>query len=152
MTFSLVARCPRTGMFGVVVSSSSPAVGARCAHARAGVGAVTTQNVTDPRLGPRLLDAMQSGLSAPDAMRQIVAGAEYAEYRQLTAVDAMRRTAAYSGGKTLGTHRSAEGDGVVAAGNLLASPEVPAAMVAAFLAGSEDDLGDRLIQGLRAAV
>lgn len=51
MTFSIVGRCARTGMFGVAVSSSSPAVAARCAHARAGVGAVSTQNVTDPSLG-----------------------------------------------------------------------------------------------------
>ena len=61
MTFSLVARCRETGMFGVAVTSSSPAVAARCAHARAGVGAVASQNVTDPALGPLALDLMQSG-------------------------------------------------------------------------------------------
>jgi len=152
MTFSLVARCARTGMFGVVVSSSSPAVAARCAHARAGVGAVTTQNVTDPRLGPRLLDAMQAGMSAPEAMARVVADAEYVEYRQLTAVDANAGTAAYSGSMTLGTNRSAEGVGVVSAGNLLASPDVPAEMVAAFIAREAEDIGDRLIQGLRTAL
>ncbi|MFD0934706.1 DUF1028 domain-containing protein, partial [Methylobacterium trifolii] len=53
MTFSIVARCASTGMFGVAVSSSSPAVAARCAHARAGIGAVASQNVTDPALGRR---------------------------------------------------------------------------------------------------
>lgn len=53
MTFSISARCPRTGQFGIAVSSSSPAVAARCAHARAGVGAVATQNITDPTLGPK---------------------------------------------------------------------------------------------------
>ena len=51
MTFSLVARCAETGMFGVAISSSSPAVAARCAYARAGVGAVASQNVTDPTPG-----------------------------------------------------------------------------------------------------
>ena len=50
MTFSLVARCRETGMFGVAVTSSSPAVAARCAYARAGVGAVASQNVTALRL------------------------------------------------------------------------------------------------------
>ena len=53
MTFSLVARCADTGMFGIAISSSSPAVAARCSFARAGVGAVATQNVTDPALGPK---------------------------------------------------------------------------------------------------
>jgi len=58
MTFSIVARCAERGLFGMAVSSSSPAVAARCAFARAGVGAVASQNVTDPRLGPGTLDAM----------------------------------------------------------------------------------------------
>ena len=40
MTFSLVARCADTGMFGIAISSSSPAVAARCAHLCADVGAV----------------------------------------------------------------------------------------------------------------
>ena len=57
MTFSLLGRCVRTGRLGMVISSSSPAVAARCAHARPGVGVAASQNVTDPRLGPALLDA-----------------------------------------------------------------------------------------------
>jgi uncharacterized Ntn-hydrolase superfamily protein len=139
-------------MFGVVVSSSSPAVAARCAHARAGVGAATTQNVTDPRLGPRLLDAMQGGLGAPAAMRQVVAGAEFAAFRQLTAVDGAGGVASHSGNRTLGTYRAVEGEGAVAAGNLLASPDVPAAMLGGFMAREEDDLGDRLVYALGMAL
>jgi uncharacterized protein DUF1028 len=73
MTFSIAARCARTGMLGLAVSSSSPAVAARCAYARAQVGAVGSQNITDPTLGPRLLDLMALGATAPEAVR-IVAG------------------------------------------------------------------------------
>ena len=47
MTFSVVGRCEASGMFGVAVASSSPAVAARCAYAKAGVGAAASQNVTD---------------------------------------------------------------------------------------------------------
>ena len=148
MTFSLAARCPRTGQFGVVISSSSPAVAARCAHARAGIGAACTQNITDPRLGPRLLDLMAEGIPAPAAMHLVINEAEHIAYRQLTAVDATGATASYSGAKTLGIFNTAEGDGVVAAGNLLASPDVPVAMLAAFMAREEDDLGDRLVYAL----
>ena len=68
MTFSIAARCDRMGMFGMAVASSSPAVAARCAHARAGVGVVATQNITDPRLGPAGLDLLAAGFSAPEAM------------------------------------------------------------------------------------
>lgn len=59
MTFSIAARCTKTGQFAVAVASSSPAVAARCAYARAGIGAATTQNVTDPRLGPMALDFLE---------------------------------------------------------------------------------------------
>ena len=68
MTFSIVGHCPETGMFGLAISSSSPAVAARCAFARAGVGAVSTQNVTDPRLGPRTLNLMEQGATPGEAL------------------------------------------------------------------------------------
>ena len=151
MTFSISARCPETGMFGIAVSSSSPCVAARCAHARAGVGAVATQNITDPRLGPKGLDLMASGLSAQEALEALKKEASHLEYRQLALVDSAGRTASFSGAKTLGTNRVATGPGVVAAGNLLSDPGVPAAMVAAFVAGAGQSLGDRLIAAMRAA-
>jgi uncharacterized Ntn-hydrolase superfamily protein len=148
VTFSLAARCPTSGRFGIVVTSSSPAVGARCAHARAHVGAAASQNVTDPSLGRLLLDLLASGLSAPEAMTQLVATAAHAEFRQLTCVDAGGLVAAHSGERTLGRHATAEGTGCVAAGNLLADEGVPEAMVDAFEDGDGDDLGDRLVAAL----
>ena len=93
MTFSLVARCPETGMFGVAISSSSPAVAARCSHARAGVGAVASQNVTDPALGPLALDLMAGGLSAADAVAEVRWRGRFIEYRQVLAVDRNGMTA-----------------------------------------------------------
>jgi uncharacterized Ntn-hydrolase superfamily protein len=149
MTFSLLARCPETGRFGMVISSSSPAVAARCAHARAGVGVAATQNITDPTLGPRLLDLMQAGASATEAMAEVVATAPFVDYRQLLCVDAQGRVATHSGAKTLGVWALAEGPGVVAAGNLLANPGIPQAMVDAF-AATPGALGDRLVAALRA--
>lgn len=151
MTFSISARCPRTGQFGIAVSSSSPAVAARCAHARAGVGAVATQNITDPTLGPKGLDLMASGLSAPEALARLKAEGAHIDYRQIALVDAEGRTAGFSGAKTLGTHHIAAGEGVVAAGNLLSSPLVPPAMVDAFTAAS-GPLGDRLVAAMQAAL
>jgi uncharacterized Ntn-hydrolase superfamily protein len=146
MTFSLLGRCAETGQFGMVISSSSPAVAARCAHARAGVGVAATQNITDPTLGPRLLDLMAQGLTAQGAMARVVAEAPHVEYRQLMAVDAAGGVALHSGSRILGLWGVAEGSGVVAGGNMLASPDVPAAMVAGF--GTSGDLGDRLVAAL----
>ena len=148
MTFSLLARCPETRRFGMVISSSSPAVAARCADARAGVGVAATQNITDPALGPRLLDLMAQGLSTGEAMARVVAEAAHVEYRQLMAVDGQGRTAVHSGAKILGLWGVAQGDGVIAGGNMLANPDVPQAMIAGF--GSEGDLGDRLVAALMA--
>jgi uncharacterized Ntn-hydrolase superfamily protein len=151
MTFSIAARCAETGMFGLAVSSSSPAVASRCAFARAGVGAVASQNITDPTLGPWVLDLMAGGASAGEALAQVVAASPHIDYRQLTAIDAAGRTAAYEGSKTLGVHAVAEGSNVVAAGNLLADAGVATAMVAAFQ-GASGPLGDRLLQAMKAGL
>ncbi|MEE4188995.1 MAG: DUF1028 domain-containing protein, partial [Roseobacter sp.] len=151
MTFSLVARCAATGMFGMAISSSSPAVAARCAYARAGVGAVASQNVTDPRLGPMTLDLMEQGASAPDAVRRVTDEAAHLEYRQLLAIDRTGATAIHSGRNVLGNWNEAQGTDVAAGGNLLAHDGVPAALVSAFET-SRGHLGDRLIVAMRAGL
>lgn len=151
MTFSLVARCATTGRFGLAISSSSPAVAARCAHARGGVGAVASQNITDPRLGPLLLDLMARGASAMQAIATIKESQAHIEHRQLLAIDAKGRVATFSGSGVLGVSAVAEGRDVAAAGNLLADESVPSHMVAAF-ERAEGPLGDRLIAGLRAGL
>jgi uncharacterized Ntn-hydrolase superfamily protein len=152
MTFSIAARCPRSGEFGIAVSSSSPAVAARCAHARAHVGVVASQNITDPALGARGLELMAGGLSAAAALARLRDQAPHIEYRQLALLDAQGGTAAFSGAHTLGRHRTAAGEGAVAAGNLLASADVPAAMIAAFAATPGQPLGERLMIAMRAAL
>jgi uncharacterized Ntn-hydrolase superfamily protein len=152
MTFSLVGRCAETGMLGVVVSSSSPAVAARCAHVGAGVGAAASQNVTDPRLGTRMLDLMAAGRAAREAVAAITADAEHIAFRQLTAVDAEGGTGSFSGLRTLGANAAVEGDGAVAAGNLLASTDVPAAMLAAFAGSPGEHLVERLVRALEAGL
>lgn len=149
MTFSLLARCAETGRFGMVIASSSPAVAARCAHARAGVGVAASQNITDPGLGARMLDLMGEGMSAEAAVARVVAEARFVDYRQVLAVDAAGGTGFHSGAHTLGVWGFARGEGVIAAGNLLANPDVPDAMVSGFEA-AVGDLGDRLIAALLA--
>jgi uncharacterized Ntn-hydrolase superfamily protein len=148
MTLSLTARCVRTGQFGIAISSSSPAVAARCAWARAKIGAACTQNITDPRLGTVLLDRMAAGESAAEAMAAVVTSEPLIAWRQLSAIDTEGRTASWSGEGTLGTHATAEGADCVAAANLLADERVPLEMAAAFAARPDDDLGTRLVAAL----
>ena len=151
MTFSLVARCAETGMFGMAVSSSSPAVAARCAFARAGVGAVASQNVTDPSLGPLALDMMQGGMSAGEAIAGVRDLGCFIEYRQVLAIDAKGRTAIHSGPKSLGIWTQAEGKDVASGGNLLANDGVCQAIVEGFEAAT-GHIGDRLITAMRAGL
>jgi len=152
MTFSLTGRCARTGMFGVIVTSSSPAVAARCAWVRGNVGAVSTQNITDPGLGIMGLDLMQQGFGAKKAMEMIVGARAFSEYRQIALIDALGHTAHHSGAKTLGTNNVAQGNNAIAAGNLLSTPKVPDAMVAAFEANADEHLAERLLRGLEAGL
>ncbi|QBF30214.1 DUF1028 domain-containing protein [Thalassococcus sp. S3] len=151
MTFSLVARCAETGMFGVAISSSSPAVAARCSHARANVGAVASQNVTDPALGPLTLDLMERGLAAGQAVDEVRRLAKFVEYRQVLAVDNTGETAIHSGPKSLGIWTQAHARNVASGGNLLANETVPQAIVDGFLA-ADGHLGDRLIAAMQAGL
>jgi len=148
MTFSLVARCADTGMFGLAIASSSPAVAARCSFARAGVGAAATQNVTDPSLGPLALDLMQQGLNATQAIDEIQKRGTYMDYRQVLVVDQSGHTAIHSGPNSLGIWTQASAENVASGGNLLANDTVPQAIVDSFLS-SRGHLGDRLIQAMR---
>lgn len=150
MTFSLVARCSETGMFGVAVSSSSPAVAARCAYARAGVGAVASQNVTDPTLGTKGLDLMAAGSDAAQAIETLCNTGNHMAYRQVLAVDTAGGTATHSGPNALGTWAEAKAINVAAGGNLLANADIPRVMVDAFQ-GSTGPLGDRLLHAMHAA-
>lgn len=150
MTFSLIARCAVTGAFGIVVSSSSTAVAARCAFARSRVGAVATQNITDPRIGPRALDLLETGLSAQATLDRIIETTDHIDYRQVAIVDAEGGTAAFSGPNTLGTYATAEGRDCVAAGNLLADEGVVAAMAEAFERYARSSFGKRLVRALQA--
>lgn len=151
MTFSIVGRCARTGQLGVAISSSSIAVGARCPWLQAGVGAVSTQNITLPALGPQVLGRLAEQTPAEAALAQVMAAEPWREHRQVTVVDAQGRTAHFSGREALGLHHAVAGAQCVAAGNLLASPAVIEAMVPAFEA-NPGPLADRLLAAMQAAL
>lgn len=151
MTFSLVARCADTGMFGLAIASSSPAVAARCSYAEAGVGAVASQNVTNPALGPKGLRLLAEGASAPEACAILARADAYPDYRQLLLVDARGATAIHSGGQALGVWAEAQAPNVASGGNLLANAGVPQAIVDGFLA-APGHLGDRLIAAMQAGL
>ena len=152
MTFSLVARDEATGAFGIVICSSSPAVAARCVHVRATVGVVASQNITNPALGPRVLDSLAGGSDADTALKAALAQEQFPDYRQLTVVDVHGNTAVHSGANALGVHTHAQGDQAVAAGNLLECEEVISELLAGYADSAAAAFEERLLDGLRAAL
>jgi uncharacterized Ntn-hydrolase superfamily protein len=136
-------------MFGISIASSSPAVAARCAHARAGVGVVASQNLTDPSLGPRILQSLATGTPSGEALAQALTATPFAAYRQVLAIGKEGPPASHSGDYTLGVMGVALGTHAAAAGNLLATSEVPKSMVDAF-EGTSGHLAERLLAALRA--
>ena len=152
MTFSVAGFCERTGMVGVSITSSSICVASRCPWVRAGVGAASTQNITDPSLGNTMLDLISKGSSPEQAIQMVTKDRKFIDYRQLTVIDHKGQSSCFSGSKTLGTHAVAQGGGCIAAGNLLISTEIPQAIVDNFTKHSQLHLAERLLLALKAGL
>lgn len=151
MTYSLTARCAVTGAFGNVVTSSSIAVAARCGWVGP-LGAVATQNLTDPALGPQGLALLRQGLGARAVLDLLLRSTRGVEHRQVAVLDRMGGVAWHSGAKALAEQAVATGPDCVAMGNLLANRNVPAAMVAAFADSAGAPLAERLMLSLEAGL
>ncbi|MFD0442848.1 DUF1028 domain-containing protein [Streptomyces indonesiensis] len=152
MTFSLVVRDGER--FGIVASSSSPAVAARVAHLRPGVGAAASQNITDPTLGTSLLEELADHGDAERALAGVTGAARNATsiaYRQLTVVGRSGPGVAHSGSHTLGRYASATAEGAVAASNMLCGEHIPGVLLDAYSAAT-GELEERLVIALKAAV
>ena len=150
MTFSIAGRCARTGMLGAVVTTSSMAVGSRCAWAEANVGAVLTQHRTDPRLGPRILERLKDG----DSPEAIVGDLERNEpnlgWRQLVVLDADGKGAVFNGARITSVMNAKVGRNCAAAGNILRNTGVVDAMVSSFEASEDQPLAERLMRAIEA--
>lgn len=149
MTWSIVAHDPSTGAFAAAVTTKAFAAGARCPHVRAGVGAVCTQSMTNPYLGPAILDGLARGLDAATALKSAIAGDEGRGIRQVHVVDARGRAAAWTGDNCVAWCGHRIGECYSVAGNML-NPKTVEATFAAFAAHASLPLAERLITALDA--
>lgn len=149
-TFSIVARCSRTGMLGVAVSSAIPAVGALCPYIRAGVGAVSTQSWVNPYLAIEALDLIQKGLSGPDALEFVMSQDPQKAVRQIGVVDSLGRAAAWSGSSCTSWFGHTTGDDFSVQGNMLLSELVVTEMAAVFQSSAPLNLAERMLLCLEA--
>lgn len=150
MTWSIVAHDPATGAFAVAVTTCAFAVGASCPFVRSGVGAVSTQSMTNRYLGPAVLDGMARGLSPAAAIEGALAGDEGRGMRQIHAVDRHGRAAAFTGGNCVEWCGDIATNEASFAGNMLAGPAVLADTYAAFVTSGELPLAERLLAALDA--
>lgn len=149
-TFSIVARCPRTGMVGVAVCTAVPAVGALCPFAKPGVGAIATQSFVNPYLGIDGLTLLEKGLNAQETLEQLLANDPGRELRQLSVVDRTGTAAAFTGTGCFPWHGHIVGEGYAVAANMMVDDTTVKAMAETFAAHSNDELPERLLQALEA--
>jgi uncharacterized Ntn-hydrolase superfamily protein len=149
-TFSIVARCPRTAMLGVAVSTAVPAVGALCPYVLPAVGAVSTQSWVNPYLAIEALNLMRGGLAAPEALSRVLERDDAADLRQVGIVDARGGAAAWTGTGCTPWCGHRTGDGFAVQGNMLVGEETVLAMARAFEATDSLDLAERMMLALEA--
>lgn len=150
MTWSIAAFEPTSEAFAVCVATRALAVGANCPFVRAGVGAVSTQSITNRYLGPAVLDGIAVGLAPEEAVTRALVADGGRNIRQVHAVDARGRTFAWTGENCVSWCGSIAGDNLSIAGNMLSGPDVLAATRATYLASAHLDLPDRLLAAMDA--
>lgn len=149
-TFSIVARDPATGDFGVAVQSHWFQMGSSVPWAEAGVGAVATQSFVKVDYGPSGLRLMKEGKSAQEALDLLLSQDPEKDVRQVAFVDAQGRVAAWTGPKCIAAAGHKTGSGYSVQANLIDKPTVWPAMARAFET-TKGDLADRLLAALDAA-
>lgn len=152
MTFSLIARCGRTGMFGIGIATRPMAIGAKCPFLKAGIGGLVVQANGDPRLGPLGLRLLEMGYSAAKVLSEIAEsdGPANMAWRQIAVVDRDGRTAVHTGSNNEEWKGHIAGNGFVALGNRLTSERTAAAMAKAYEVSDGEELAERLVLALEA--
>jgi uncharacterized Ntn-hydrolase superfamily protein len=134
----------------VAVATKAFAVGASCPFVRAGVGAVSTQSMTNRYLGPAILDAMARGLPPAAAIEGALTGDDGRGIRQVQAVDRNGGTAAWTGGNCVEWCGNVSAGGISVAGNMLAGEPTVAATLASWKANRDLPMPDRLMAAMEA--
>jgi uncharacterized Ntn-hydrolase superfamily protein len=150
MTYSIVARDPDSGRFGIAIQTCWPFVGAGCPWLESGVGAVVTQSFTEVAHGPNGLDLLRAGAEPADALAQLLAADGGRDVRQVGVVDAAGRAAAHTGEQCVEAAGHVTAEGVSIQANMMERPTVWPAMLAAWRTPAVSFV-DRLLAALRAA-
>ena len=151
MTFSILARDPNNGRFGVAVATCHLAVGSTVPHIRSGVGAVATQAHTNPYLGICGLERLEQHADAQDVLNSLLLDDPHRDRRQFHLIDLDGRTACWTGADCEGWAGHRHHPNLSVAGNCLVGEVVLEAMEQTFLTSNPNwKLGRRLMIALQA--
>lgn len=149
MTFSITARCKKTGMLGVAVSTARPAVGSLVPYVKAGIGAIATQALVNPFYGIDGLKLLAKGLQVDEIVKRVTGEDEDRERRQFAVIDGSGNVAAFTGVDTVPWAGHKIGSEFAVAGNMLTGPETLEAMVETFNRLEDMYLPERLLAALQ---
>lgn len=148
MTYSIIARCPKTGRLGLGITTFSIAAGGRCEGILAGVGICKTQAYVNRGNDPLAIELLAQGFTPVHVMSQLAANDPDHDYRQIAIMDRDGNGVGHTGSGTRPWSGHKVGPGYVAFGNVLAGPQVVDAIVAGFLADPDAALEFRLLRAL----
>lgn len=148
MTYSILARCPRTGRLGLGVATYSIAVGLYCNGVRSRTGVTITQAFVNQSNNGLALRLLAQGFGPAYVLDALKANDPDYDYRQIAIIDRNGATAAYTGPDTRKWSGHKVGAGYIATGNVLAGPEVVEAIATGFEASPEEALERRLLRAL----
>lgn len=150
-TYSIVAKDPQTGAFGVAVQSHWFSVGGTVPWAESGVGAVATQSFVEVSFGPRGLALMKQGKTAEEALKELLAGDPQRDTRQVALIDKTGRVATWTGPKCIEAAGHKQGAGYSVQANLMEKATVWPAMAQAYEKSAGKPFAERLLLALEAA-
>ena len=150
MTWSIIARDPATGQFGIVVATKFFAVGARVPHIVAGIGGIATQALVNPYYGIDGVKLLREGRSPREVIDTLIATDGGRESRQLHVMDVKGRIAAHTGRDCIDWCGHIEGNGFSLAGNMLAGPAVLDGTARTYAANASLPFAQRLIAAMKA--
>lgn len=150
MTWSVVARDPASGAFGIAIASRFFAVGALCPHAQSAVGALSTQALVNPHYGKQAIELLRQGVAAPAIVQQLIAPDEGRDHRQIHVIDGAGRIGQHTGAACVAWCGAVAGDGFSVAGNMLAGAAVLQETARVYQANADLEFARRLIEALAA--
>jgi uncharacterized Ntn-hydrolase superfamily protein len=149
MTWSIIARDPASGAFGVAIATRFFAAGALCPHAQSGAGVLSTQALVNPHYASEGLELLRTGVPAAEVVRRLTEPDEGREHRQLHVIDAAGRIGQHTGSRCIDWCGAIAGESYSVAGNMLANERVIRDTARAY-EGSRTPFAQRLIEALEA--